>query len=348
MEHIFEKNGRRKRVIFRAYENRDFPQYVRCVQAFYKDGYPYREYLDENFISQEIAARRLLLTVGELKDGDLISVMGAVGKEGCFENSILLTLRNVIPAYSGGGIASSQLDDLMERLPKIFPDAESVYADVMTYNGVSQHSVMSRGYTLCGLRLMLYKNERIVPTLTYEPNTKMTQSVYCASLKKESARTIYAPKAHEAWVKERYRQLGVSLTVLPVDKNAYEPENLWYYESKAEHEKAEWVIQKAAVDFEEGLKESLKEFDGMEHGTAVAYLNMASPSFGVVYAFFRKKGFYFCGIKPLNREGEYLMLAHTVRCLERYEDIVLEQGGEELLNYILEKRDVSYEEELSE
>lgn len=348
MEYVFEKNGEQKKVRFRAYEDWDFPQYVRCVQAFYKDGYPYKEYLDKDFIRQEIVARRLCLTVGELKDGDLISVLGAVGKEGPFADSILLTLRNVLPAYSGGGIASAQLNDLMERLPKAFPEAESAYADVVTYNPVSQHSLMSRGYTLCGLRLMLYKNERMVPTLKYEPNTKMTQSVYCASLKKESARTIYAPKMHEAWIKERYRQLGVSLTVLPMDKNAYEPENVWYYESMAEHEKAEWVIQEAAEDFEETLEESLKEFDGMEHGTALAYLNMAAPSLGPMYAFFRKKGFYFCGIKPLNRKGEYLMLVHTARCLERYQDIVLEQGGAELLNYILEKRDVSYEEELSE
>lgn len=348
MEYVFEKNGRRETVRFRAYENRDFPWYVKCVQAFYRDGYPYKEYLDEAFVCREIAARRFLLTVGELKDGDIISVMGAVKKEGCFGNSILLTLRNVIPAYSGGGVASRQLDDLMERLPQVFPDAESIYADVMTYNGLSQHSVMSRGYTLCGLRLMLYKNELIVPTLTYEPDTKMTQSVYCVSLRRKSAKTIYVPGAHEAWIKERYRRLGVSLTVLPMDKNAYEPENLWSYESKAEHEKAEWVMQRAAVDFANALEESLREFDKMEHGTAVVYLNMESPSSGPVYAFFRKKGFYFCGIKPLNQEGEYLMLAHTARCLERYEDIVLERGGKELLDYILEKKDVPYEEEFPE
>ena len=207
MRYTFEKDGKKEIVRFRIYQYCDFPMYLNCIKAFYKDGYPYKEYMEQAYLHKKIEEKELLLTVGETENGIIVSIVAAVLQKDNFKGSILFMLRNVLPEYSGGGIASKHLNYLMSLLPTYFPEAESVYADVVTYNANSQQSLIHRGYVLCGIRLMLYKNEIMVPKLRYDAGTKLSQTVYCLNLKKGIRKKIYAPDEHKEIIASIYQGL---------------------------------------------------------------------------------------------------------------------------------------------
>ena len=341
--YIFEKGGEKQEVRFRPYKTSDFKMYLECVQAFYKDGYPYKEYLQETRLHQKIIEKELFVTVGETEDGKIISIVAAILQTGSFTNSILFMLRNVLPEYSGVGIASKQLDYMIEQLPKQFPNAESVYADVVTYNSISQQSLIHRGYVLCGMRLMLYKNEIMVPNLTYDAGTKLTQTVYCLNLKNGIQKTIYVPEEHKERISSIYQKLGVKAECLDmsdcIQEDNFKKQNHFQFTLMPEHEKAEWMIQEVSNNFVKEITISFEQYEKMEHRTAVVYLNMCDSHCKTAWDYFRRKGFYFSGVKPLNQEYEYIMLSDTKHCNEQFKNIVLCEGEACLLEYILERKE---------
>ena len=341
MEPMFEKDG--KTIRFRTYKTSDFPMYLQCVKAFYEDGYPYQEYLQETYLQQKIAGNKFLLTVGEIEGGKIVSTLAAVLQTDSFQNSILFMLRNVLPEYVGAGIASKQLDYMIELLPKYFPEAESVYADVVTYNSISQKSLIRRGYVLCGMRLMLYKNEIIVPKLTYDAGTKLTQTVYCLNLKKGIQKSIYVPDEHEDIIRKIYQKLEVEVQLSKMSDRLQQDNSKkkshWQFMLMPEHEKAEWIIQEVSNDFVKEITNSFEQYEKMEHRTAVVYLNMCDLHCKVAWDYFRSKGFYFSGVKPLNQEYEYVMLSDTKHCNEQFETIVMGEGEGHLLQYVLEEKE---------
>ena len=78
-----------------------------CIADFYKDGYPYKEYLDENFLLEKCASREMTVLCGLTDQGEIICT-SAVRMDEEFKGSALLMLRVVKEAYRGMGIGKAQ------------------------------------------------------------------------------------------------------------------------------------------------------------------------------------------------------------------------------------------------
>ena len=84
-QYCFEKDGKIEVVQFRTYKSDDFPMYLQCVQAFYKDGYPYKEYLQETYLHQQIAEKKFFSSRdGNFSDKNDWRVPAAAGMGGFF------------------------------------------------------------------------------------------------------------------------------------------------------------------------------------------------------------------------------------------------------------------------
>lgn len=98
---------------FRLFCRGDGGAFRRCVEDFYGDGYPYREYLDEEFLLGKIAAGDMTVLCGVTDKGEIVSTSAlCMSRE--FKGSALLMLRVVKRAYRDMGIGGAQEDRLFQ------------------------------------------------------------------------------------------------------------------------------------------------------------------------------------------------------------------------------------------
>ena len=331
---IFEnrEKGRSVNVCFRLFRQGDGEQFCRCIEDFYGGGYPYKEYLDEEFLLEKCAAGEMTVLCGVTPEGEIIST-SAVRKDEEFCGSALLMLRVVKKAYRGMGIGKAQ----EERLFRYAEGQEgicSLYADVMTHNSISQGSLARRGFVFCGIRMMLYRNPVMVPGLMLPSEGKMSQAVMCRRECREFDKALYCPSQHTGEVQRIYHELGVECRMdqtlrLPVSEKT----QMGWKEEK-EHNSYIWTVQKIGTDFPDRLSDRMGQIRRREDATVLCYLNLCDSSAVYGYEMLRKEGFFFTGLKPLQIKEEYMLLAYTGGQVIRYEDIHLHEDGERLLSYI--------------
>lgn len=324
-------------ITIRPYENRDFQEFSECLFGFYGSGYPYREYLNPDYLNRITTSGELILTVAVLPDGKIIGTVGAQYMHGAFEGSVLLLLRNIKTEYRGMGISSYQLNDLLNRVSVSFPNAVSMYADVMTHDTISQNSLVHRGYTLTALRLMVYKNKIIVPHLNYPEHTKMTQAVYCKSLLSGGNVTLYAPDELQKVIRQIYSGLNIDVRFADEGSTIEAEQTLSEIHFNEIHAHTEIIISKPGNNLDLEIKNVLKQHNAYEDLTATVYLNMNEQGSKAAYEILKHNGFYFSGIKPLSKAGEYIILSKTDRCRENFSDICLPENEIQFKNYIEQK-----------
>ena len=68
---IFEDHGtgRRADVSFRPYQWEDATEFRSCIEDFYSDGYPYKEYLDSAFLMEKSRSGQMVILCGVTRGG---------------------------------------------------------------------------------------------------------------------------------------------------------------------------------------------------------------------------------------------------------------------------------------
>ncbi|MCI9076532.1 MAG: GNAT family N-acetyltransferase [Dorea sp.] len=319
-------------VYFRPFCKGDGEGFRQCIADFYKDGYPYKEYLDENFLLEKCASREMTVLCGLTDQGEIIST-SAVRMDEEFKGSALLMLRVVKEAYRGMGIGKAQEEYLFQ-----YADGQegvcSLYADVMTHNSISQGSLARRGFVYCGLRMMLYRNPVMVPGLPLSEDGKMSQAVMCRKGCVQSAGILYCPAEHTGEVRRIYNELGVKCRINTEYTGPECGETVAAWKDEEEHHSYIALVRKVGKDISEMLARKMEQTGRRRDVTYLCYLNLRDPAAVYGYEKFRQAGFFYTGLKPLQENEEYMLLTHTGRQKMRYEDIHLHEDGERMLAYI--------------
>lgn len=338
---IFRDRNTGKDIIvsFRPFEITDGPELRKCIADFYGNGYPYKKYLEPEFLWSKCREGNMTVLCGVMDSGEIVSV-SALRFDGDFQGNAMLLLRVVKEKYRGLGIGAAQETCLFHELEKksmLYSD----YADVMTHNAVSQGSLIRRGFVVCAIRPALYRKRIMIPGLAASEEDRLSQVVMC---RKESAgkpSVLYCPDEHRDAVESIYRKLNQPCILNSSGKNAELENSLIIRKDEKEHGSSVWIIREAGTDFGEILRnEKIKR---KEEGTdiLICYLNAGRPGAENAYKKMKNAGFYFTGIKPLNADGEYLVMADTGQWKPGKDDICLHPEGEWLLRYIrgsLERR----------
>lgn len=319
-------------ISFREYTPKDHDGFINCINDFYRGGYPYKEYLEADFLRRESEAGNMIITIAATSSGKIVGTSAALRASGAFGETILLLLRCVLTEYRNKGIGSMQEHFLFELIAKRFSDARSIYADVMTHSPASQITLEKNGFAFCGLRFMLYKNEIMVPALNYAPGTKMTQAIYCKPVKQKSTSLCCMPQFRDT-VSAIYDEMGVQYEFIPDSQKLFENSSFTYEEIDI-HKKTEFIIEKVGKDFDDTVIALVK--DKLAHGhTLVAYLNLCNQGCTKGYEALHSEGFFFAGIKPLSSGGEYLVLSHIKNCVGSFENIKVPANRQKFLDDII-------------
>lgn len=331
---LFEdrSTGRRANLVFRPFCPGDGESFRRCIRDFYGDGYPYREYLEEDFLLEQCASGKMMVLCGVAEEGQIVST-SAARLDDDFQGSALLMLRVVKGAYRGMGVGRAQeerLFALVERREGL----SSIYADVMTHDSVSQGSLARRGFVHCGIRLMLYRNAVMVSRLALAEDGKMSQAVMCRRGDVEDVGTLYCHSEHAEEVCRIYRKLGVSCGIEAGEVLPVRDRTVMSWKEEPLHHSGICRIRRVGRDFSSILEQGMVERCCQEDGTVLCYLNIKDEAAVYAYRILHQMGFFFTGLKPLQTREEYMLLAYIGKQKIRYEDIHLCGEGEELLSYI--------------
>lgn len=325
-----------KDICFKVWEREDMPGLINCIEDFYDKGYPYRSYLDADYLEQSIQAGDLIVLCGKL--GKEIISISAVDFTTHFQKSGFLLLRVVKQKYRGQGIGEEQQKVLLGQIKKQ-KRLLSLYADVITHNYISQKSLVKAGFVLCGLRLQLYDSHIMIPTLSFCEGARMSQAVLCKRTGGSRSVRVYCPKEHADIVQALYRRLGVSCCILDDEKKGKSSAGITQYivQTETVHESTTILAEKIGADWSETLAGIMR--GKTEKHTYLCYLNMKDNNALEAYRILEEKGYFFTGIKPLNANGEFMLLCHIGSNSIRAEAIQLYHDSG-LLDYIRKGRKV--------
>lgn len=331
-------------VRFRPFARGDGASFCQCIDDFYDGGYPYKEYLDEEFLLAKIAAGDMTVLCGTTLDGEIIST-SALCMSPEFKGSALLMLRVVKKAYRGMGIGTAQ-EDYLFRFAKEHTTLLSLYADVMTHNSISQRGLVNRGFVYCGIRMMLYRNPVMIPRLNLAKDGKVSQVIMCKSVCARSVGKIYCPVIHKEKVLRIYNELGVDCQIDTGENQPKYQETRTSWHMDEVHHCAILTVHTVGKNFSKILSVNLEQVSQWENATVLCYLNLCDPAAISAYSVLKNKGFFFTGIKPLQALEEYMLLAYIGTQTIRYEDIHLHDLGKPLMSYIQNQQGIKEEEKL--
>lgn len=325
-------------IFFSEYEEADFENYFICYNKFYQGGYPRVEYFEKNSLREKLATGNLLLTLGKLADGTVVSVSAAERKTGVLDGIVELFMRCVAPAYQGRHVGTEHEKYLFERISVRFPDATSLQADAVTFDVKSQTTLKKNGFSLCGFCLMMYDSKRVLPALSCRPGTRMSFAVYCKPLRKPDV-TVYPPPEHSEMIFKLYERLHIQ--VHSADGVCSQPTETEYEIARCdEHKTAELTIKVPGNDGAPKMLAELKEMFANGY-TVTGQVNMSRPGCVPMYRLLQKAGFYFSGVRPLSNDGQYLLVAQTANSSCGYDTVFVLESEEFLLDYVKLKSEES-------
>ena len=327
---IFKNSeGSETNISFSPFKKEDFTSFKSCIEDFYGGGYPYKEYLDAEFLEEKCRLGQMIVLCGKKESGEVIST-SAIRFDSGFKESGLLLLRVVRSAYQKRGIASAQEEELF-RLIKSRNGLCSLYADVMTHNDASQKSLIRRGFIICGIRLMLYDANIMAPGLDLPEKSRLSQAVMCRRENFSSAE-IFCPHEHSGIVQKIYRSLDAKCLVNTDFSPPHKKKTSSSLTEETGHKSLIWKIDAAGEDFPDILTSVLKAAG--EDKIILCYLNIKSPAAVYAYEKMQREGFFFTGLKPLQSDCEYMLLSFIGERNIDTNNICLHESGEELFTYI--------------
>ncbi len=327
---IFEdrKTCRRTKVYFRPFQDEDENAFRSCIEDYYGGGYPYKQYLTPGYLSNKCRKSAMSILCGVTEKGDIIST-SAVRFDTEFAGSGLLLLRVVRNAYQGMGIGTKQEEILLQSIQGR-KGLLSLYADVMAHNTVSQQSLARQGFVLCGVRPMLYRAEVMLPGGAWPKGARLSQAVMCRRERVGDAGVFYCPEEHREVAKQIYDELGVNCRLESKGQSCTVSKTVYSNQHDALHHNSIWVIQEVGEDF----ASLLEDLNLKTERIFLCYLNLKSSGAANAYRMLRRAGCFFTGLKPMNRSGEYMIMAHVGQRCVRNAEICLYPEGAWLLDYI--------------
>jgi hypothetical protein len=330
------KTAKNIEINFHSFDLKDTKQYIGCISDFYGDGYPYKRFLDGEYLDKLCKQGKMLVICGETSDGEIVSTSG-INLDNDFKKSGLLMLRVVKKNFQNMGIGNKQQDFLFEQMDKL-SELCSVYADVMTHNTTSQNSLVRESFVYTGIRFMLYHNKIMIPHYPFAHEYKLSQVIMCKSVSCNSVGEIYCPTKHSLFVEDIYKKLGVTCTIkTALLVTTVKRSNILLHADDI-HNHLQFIVFDVGKDFEQIVKEQLLQFNPIKGQTYICYLNMKAQGSIHAYDILSRYGFFFSGIKPLNANGEFMMLSKVTGEILNTDDIKLHKNGRYMMEYIREHR----------
>lgn len=295
-------NGKKETIYIRRAEENDTPWIIRLIKACYGDVCSDPAMYDEDSLRKRFRLPGFEIYVAET-EGRIIAMENCCPRED-FDGTLYLKNKMTDSKYRACGIGSAVTKYLMQHCD--FTLWNSVYAYALTYNSISQKSLIEYGFTMTGFAYNSFlKSQDAAGTEVNLP--KRSHVIMVKNIGVRDVGILYIPRELQPLAKQVYHNLKVTFKA---DESVNMPAQKEEYRQKFSqlHENLETWIEHPGTDLASLKKEADCCYAKWPLFTHQVYLNMCDSSAVWAYRKLVEQGFIFTGFKPLGQEKEYMVL----------------------------------------
>lgn len=180
---------------FRPFRPGDEAGFRECIEDFYGEGYPYKEYFEPGYLAEKCARGAMLVLCGVTSGGEIVNTC-AIRYDGEFPGQRADAAaggEGQVPGHGyrpGAGARAARVRCEAEVGLAVCGRDDARLRD--------QHGLATNGFILTGLRPVLYKASVMVPDMAWPEGARLSQAVMCRRGAMEDAGEIYCPAEHRA------------------------------------------------------------------------------------------------------------------------------------------------------
>ena len=343
--HLKNKQGRGLTITLREYRPGDEEGMIACIRDEYKDTYFKRGFYEPAYIKEESDSGHITCLVAQTKAGE---IAGMLILKNFFPKEDMCEIASQIfrKKYRGYGLAMPFFEYAMDILLK--GNYSAAYCLPVLFHDVTQRLLYRLGMHATGFILNVFDIEQIAPSYHNGKNTKHSQGIQIRAAGKQDAGMLYLPEEHQAFGIKIYNGLGVKFNMEQKNEDnedglqpesvdieyALPPVSLIHFRQNELQQSLEISIYLVGEDLAMRIEELHKKYPLKDRQTAGIFLNCNDKNAVWAYRLLEKKGYFFTGLKPLCSKKEYMVLHNPGEVEIYFEDYVVSEEFETLLNYI--------------
>ena len=321
--------------IIRRLQATDALAVSRCIYACYGYSYIYDFVYYPDRLAALNASDELISAVAVAADGEVLGhaaliPAGAVAQTG--ELAMIATL----PHYRSGGVGRQLSQWLLDWAAR--QGWHGVNANAVTSHPFSQHICVRLGFRPCGLLLGLAPASLSFHGIADRLRQRESCVLLYHALQPPSGRAIYPPLRYQSLLTRIYGWLDRPVSFAP-GQPPVAATSRWETTAKGYFGTAIITLRQLGQDAAHIVAGQLLESrrQGME--CVLLYLNLSDPALPTFATDWERLGFYFAGVLPGGKEGDWLILNHLLQQAFDYERLVLADAWSRELLAAIEAED---------
>jgi hypothetical protein len=216
----------------------------------------------------------------------------------------------------------------------------AAYCLPVMFHDITQRSLKCLGFHATGVILNVFDVNYMVHSFDNGRNCKHSQGIQVKPLGRKNAGTVYIPAKHKLFVAEIYRKLGVSCRISDKKPGIFRrrgeiPEkSVIAFKQDSIQKNLEIRIHLAGLDLKRRVKELHYRFPLKGNQTAGVFLNCTDSNAVWAYEVLCRMGYFFCGMRPLCGEKEYMVMHNPGDVKIMFKDYRANEEFRELLDYV--------------
>lgn len=330
--HLKNKEDRKLTITLRAYRPGDEESMIACIRDEYGDTYFKRGFYSPSCLRAEAESGHITFLVAQTLAGEIAGML--ILKEFAPEESMCEIASQIFrKKYRGYGLAMPFFEYGMEIL--LSRNYSAAYCLPVVFHNTTQRLLYRIGLRATGFILNVFDMEHITHSYKNGRNIKHSQGIQVRAAEKQNAGSVYLPPEYQDFGRRIYESLGVSYFIArekEVKDIVSVPSlcNLSYQQNELQSS-LEIHIHCIGLDLPERIAALHKKFPLKGKQTVNIFLNINDQNAVWAYYVLTEMGYFFTGLKPLCSEREYMVLHNQGEVEIYFEDYVLSEEFEELI-----------------
>ncbi len=329
---VKNKEGEELSLVFREYREGDEYGMIACIRDEYGDTYFKRGFYEPEYIRKQSREGKIIFFVAETKEDGIAGMM--ILKRFYPEETMCEMASQIFrKKYRGYGIAVPFIKYGMKML--LSENYSAAYSLPVLFHSVTQRLLYREGFRAAGFLLNVFDMDTITHSYHRDRNGKHSLGIQIMAVKKRDAGVLCLPEEHWEFCQKIYDSLGVACKISDGKKGVPERErsDITFMEDKRQSS-IEIRIRRIGRDLIYKIQQLHTLFPLRGKQTANIFLNCNDEYAAGAYRMLKRMGYFFTGIKPLCSEQEYMVLHHPGEVKIFFEEYVLHDNFETVMQYV--------------
>jgi len=323
------------RFIIRPFREEDAAGVIECFEDEYGRTYLNRQVYDPAYIMGRCRAGSLIFVVAETANGEIAAIIGA-SFEGHFQDIAEIGMYIIKRQYRCLNIGPPLIRYLLSMLENHKPKLTAYHTHFSTVSAKAQAQFHKMDFIPCGFEFSRFDNKILLHNGDNGKNLKQSLAIAVKNINKSSCGTFFVPEAHRDFVRRIYNRIGVEyrLAESAEQTDARQETSNIEVEMDSIHRVCTVFVDHVGKDLPLAVNSILAPLRKQPGYSLNLYLSILDSACGWAFGALLQLGFFFAGLQPLCRPGEYIVMHNPLEIPLNPDDLRIAGDFPAILNYI--------------